>query len=231
MKEVFLPVRAVAHPNNLDGLFLLLIVTDICSLLWLLTSCHSDAFYNSYWGKLVWLLSVFYIRAANTERSSKSHFQESKDQLMVRQVAPRLCQNVSSSHPTRFSLQSLLGLESLLNLKTNFLNLRTKESNCCFLGSEEVPGLVQHLLVLVCHRCSYGVWLWNACSQFILLLLEIYREKKPVVSAHWGAVGIVLWAVFLELETFVFPRLPVCAALRSGVPVLWPRVHSDQWAS
>lgn len=108
-----------AHPNNLDGLFLLLVATDICPLLWLLTSCHNDAFYNSYWGKLAQLLSEFYIRATNTERRSKSNFHESKDQLGVKQVALLLCNRpvpecLIQSVPAKVSLQCLLHLASLL---------------------------------------------------------------------------------------------------------------------
>lgn len=123
-KAVFLwtvmisPEDFFAHSSDLDGVFLLL-VADICPLLWLLTSCCNGAFCNSYCGKLAWLLSVSYIRATNTERSSKSNFHESKDQLRVGQVALLLYNRpvpecLIQPVLTRVPPQSLLGFASLL---------------------------------------------------------------------------------------------------------------------
>lgn len=88
------------------------------------------------------------------------------------------------------------------NLKTDFLSVGTTESNYCFVRSDEVPGLVQHVCwCLYVTVVPYGVQLWSACSQFIVLLLEIYREKKHSLCLPRSSGDSLVSCVFPELET------------------------------
>lgn len=89
------------------------------------------------------------------------------------------------------------------NLKTDFCSVGTTECNCF---SEVMKSLAMYnmsLLFLTGYSCE------STCTQFILLLLEIYRGKKHSLCLPRSSGGCPVSCVFLELQTLV-PVLCAC---------------------